>query len=131
MSVENVTPYGSGEGKRAQIEKAFDTLAHRYDLMNRILSLGLDLSWRRRALRLLRQAPPARLLDVATGTGDFAIQAARLLPQAAVTGVDLSEAMLAIGRRKAARAGLARRLDLLPGDCLALSFPDEIGRAHV
>lgn len=124
MSVENITPYDSGEGKRAQIEKAFDTLAHSYDLMNRILSLGLDLSWRRRALRLLLDAPPATLLDVATGTADFALQTARLLPQARITGIDLSDAMLAIGCAKADKAGLGQRLALVRGDCLALPFPD-------
>lgn len=124
MSVEKITPYGSGESKRAQITQAFDTLARRYDLLNRILSLGLDLGWRRRALRLLRAAPPGTVLDVATGTGDFALQTARLLPRARITGIDLSEAMLAIGRAKAERAGLADRLTLIRGDCLALAFPD-------
>jgi len=124
MNVESVTPYATGEGKREQIAKAFDTLAHRYDLMNRLLSLGLDTGWRRRALRPLRATPPGQLLDVATGTGDFAILAARLLPQTRVTGIDLSEAMLAIGRKKAAAAGLADRVTLLAGDSLALSFPD-------
>ena len=124
MSVEKITPYGSGESKREQITQAFDTLAHRYDLLNRILSLGLDIGWRRRALRLLLAAQPASLLDVATGTGDFAIQTARLLPHARVTGIDLSEAMLELGRAKAARAGLGDRLTLVRGDCLALAFPD-------
>ncbi len=124
MNVENITPYASGGDKRAQITRAFDTLAHRYDLLNRILSLGLDPGWRRRALRLLARETTRSLLDVATGTGDFAIQAARLLPQARVTGIDLSEAMLAIGRRKVARAGLGHRVTLAAGDCLALAFPD-------
>ncbi len=124
MNVETVTPYDSGENKREQIARAFDTLAHRYDRMNRLLSLGLDIGWRRRALRLLRADPPAHILDAATGTGDFAILAARLLPRARVTGIDLSEAMLALGRRKAAAAGLAGRVTLRAGDCLALDFPD-------
>jgi demethylmenaquinone methyltransferase/2-methoxy-6-polyprenyl-1,4-benzoquinol methylase len=124
MNGETVTPYASDECKRAQITRAFDTLAHRYDLLNRILSLGLDLGWRRRALRLLSAPPPARLLDVATGTADFAILAARRLPQIHVTGVDLSESMLAVGRRKVAAAGLAARVTLQAGDCLALDFPD-------
>jgi demethylmenaquinone methyltransferase/2-methoxy-6-polyprenyl-1,4-benzoquinol methylase len=124
MSVETVTPYGTGEGKREQIARAFDTLARRYDLMNRVLSLGLDRSWRRRALAPLRRAAPARVLDVATGTGDFALLAARLLPQAQVTGVDLSEAMLALGRVKVAAARLGGRVTLQVGDGLALAFPD-------
>ncbi len=124
MSVETVTPYATDECKRAQIARAFDTLAHRYDLLNRVLSLGLDLGWRRRALRLLSAPPPARLLDVATGTADFAILAARRLPQSHVTGVDLSEGMLDVGRRKVSAAGLTARVTLQAGDCLALDFPD-------
>lgn len=125
MSVETVKPYDTGEGKREQIARAFDVLAHRYDRLNRVLSLGLDLGWRRRALGRLRAAPPARLLDVATGTGDFAILAARLLPETAVTGVDLSEGMLTVGRAKVEAAGLAGRVALQAGDALSLGFPDE------
>jgi demethylmenaquinone methyltransferase/2-methoxy-6-polyprenyl-1,4-benzoquinol methylase len=124
MNVEKITPYATGERKRAQIKQAFDTLAHRYDLLNRVLSLGLDINWRTRALRLLQSPPPASLLDVATGTGDFAIHAARLLPQTHVTGIDLSEAMLAIGKKKVAAAGLTARITLQAGDGLALDFPD-------
>ncbi len=124
MRVESVTPYATSEGKSAQIARAFDTLAPRYDLLNRILSLGLDLGWRRRALASLKPLAPHRLLDVATGTGDLASLAARLLPHARITGVDLSEAMLAVGRAKLAAAGLSGRVTLLPGDALALAFPD-------
>jgi demethylmenaquinone methyltransferase/2-methoxy-6-polyprenyl-1,4-benzoquinol methylase len=124
MSVETVTPYATGESKRVQITRAFDTLAHRYDLLNRVLSLGLDRGWRRRALRHLLSEPPARLLDVATGTADLALLAARLLPETAVTGIDLSEAMLDVGRRKAHAGGLEARVTLRAGDCLALDFPD-------
>ena len=111
MRVESVKPYDTGERKREQIRRAFDTLAHGYDRLNRVLSLGIDLSWRRRALRLLCAAAPARVLDVATGTADFAILAARMLPQAQVTGVDLSDAMLAIGRDKVHAAGLDERIN--------------------
>ncbi|MDX9867526.1 MAG: bifunctional demethylmenaquinone methyltransferase/2-methoxy-6-polyprenyl-1,4-benzoquinol methylase UbiE [Kiritimatiellia bacterium] len=124
MKVEQITPYGSGEGKREQITRAFDAIAPGYDRLNRLLSFGLDLFWRRRALRLLRGAPPARVLDVATGTADFAIAAARRLPQARVTGIDLSEAMLTLGREKVRRAGLSARVSLHRGDTLALDFPD-------
>ena len=124
IPVERVTPYASGANKRVQIAQAFDTIARRYDLMNRVLSLGLDPGWRRRALRLLRADPPARLLDVATGTADFAILAARSLPQSAVVGVDLSEGMLEAGRRKVSAAGLDARVALQPGDAQSLPFPD-------
>ena len=124
MKVETVTPYVTDESKRAQIMRAFDTLAHRYDLLNRVLSLGLDLGWRRRALRILRDEQPAHILDVATGTGDFAILAAQRLPPCAVTGVDLSEGMLEAGRRKVAAAGLSARVTLQAGDAQALPFSD-------
>ena len=125
MSVETVTPYDSGASKREQITHAFDVIAHRYDRLNRILSLGIDRGWRRRALRLLAQdAAPDRVLDVATGTADFAILAARLLPHARITGIDLSAGMLASGRAKVLRAQLCDRIDLMRGDCLALPFAD-------
>jgi len=124
MNVEKVTPYASGDSKRVQITQAFDTLAPRYDRLNRILSLGIDLYWRRRALRLLRHKPPARLLDVATGTADFALLAARRLPQTHITGIDLSENMLAIGRAKVKKANLDARISLQTGDCLASAIPD-------
>ena len=122
--VEHVTPYDTDERKHVQIARAFDTLAHHYDLLNRVLSLGLDLGWRRRALRVLLGSQPARLLDVATGTADFAILAARRLPQTAVTGIDLSAGMLVIGRRKVAAAGLNARIALQLGDAQSLPFSD-------
>ena len=124
IRVERVTPYASADSKRVQIARAFDTLAHRYDLMNRVLSLGLDSGWRRRALKGLLAASPARLLDVATGTADFAILAARLLPQSSIVGVDLSSGMLNAGRRKVSEAGLDARIVLQVGDAQSLPFPD-------
>ncbi|MBO4288197.1 MAG: ubiquinone/menaquinone biosynthesis methyltransferase [Kiritimatiellae bacterium] len=121
-AVERLTPYGTG-GKTAQIRRAFDTIAPGYDRLNRLLSLGLDLSWRRRALREARLPQHAKILDVATGTGDFALEAARRFPDADVTGVDLSEAMLESARRKFADAGCASRLRLIAGDILETSLP--------
>lgn len=126
MNVEKLTPYASGDSKRAQIQQAFDQIAHRYDPLNRILSFGIDIFWRRQALRRLRAEAPLRLLDVATGTADFAIMAARRFPQSHVTGIDLSEGMLQIGRTKVATAKLATRITLQAGDCLALDFPDAV-----
>jgi demethylmenaquinone methyltransferase/2-methoxy-6-polyprenyl-1,4-benzoquinol methylase len=128
MNVEHITPYDSGERKRLQMTRAFDIIAHRYDRLNRILSFGIDLGWRRRALRLLAGgAPedrPAHLLDVATGTADFAIMAARRLPRARLTGIDLSEGMLRAGRAKVAAAKLDARIALASGDGLALPYAD-------
>jgi demethylmenaquinone methyltransferase/2-methoxy-6-polyprenyl-1,4-benzoquinol methylase len=104
----------------------FDAIASRYDLLNRILSGGVDRRWRRRTVDAL-QLPadqPARVLDVATGTGDLAIAIARRHPLASVVGVDPSENMLAVGRTKLEKAGLADRVTLAAGDAEQLDYPD-------
>ena len=121
---EKVKPYGN-EGKKAeQVERMFDHIAPSYDRLNHLMSLGVDRMWRRRAIRWLRSFRPGLVLDVATGTGDFAILACRMLPSASLTGVDLSEGMMQVGRRKVEQAGLAARIDFQREDCEALSFPD-------
>ena len=107
---EKVKPYGQEGKKVEQVERMFDHIAPAYDRLNRLMSLGIDRSWRRTALKWLRPYRPALVLDVATGTGDFAIQACRMLPSASLTGVDLSEGMMQVGRRKVEQAGLAARI---------------------
>ena len=104
----------------------FTRIAGMYDRLNRAQSLGLDVLWRKRALaRLAREVPsPRRILDLATGTADFALAAARRFPDAFVTGVDLTPAMLEVGRRKVAAAGLADRVELQEGDACALACAD-------
>ena len=106
----------------------FDRIAARYDLLNRLNSLGFDRAWRRIAAEALAPAVaanrPPRVLDVASGTGDLAIAIARRFPSAVVEGVDTSTAMTAIGRRKVERAGLADRVTLASGDAHELGFPD-------
>src|SRR5216117_2848474 len=93
-----------------RIAAMFDRIAPRYDLLNRLLSLGTDLSWRRRALELARLGPSGRALDVGTGTGDFALALLARSPRSAsVTGVDISPGMLEIAERRAANAGLGPR----------------------
>jgi demethylmenaquinone methyltransferase/2-methoxy-6-polyprenyl-1,4-benzoquinol methylase len=102
----------------------FDRIARRYDLCNRVLSLGLDRSWRRRAVRAL-QLPPGgrpRVLDVATGTGDLAIDIARACRGAAIVGLDPSTGMLAIAARKVARRGLGDRVAFVVGDAQRLPY---------
>ena len=101
----------------------FDRIAARYDLVNRVISLGLDHSWRRRTVQALRLAPGARVLDVATGTGDLAIEIARA-STASVVGLDPSQGMLEIGRRKVAARQLTERVELVCGSAEALPFPD-------
>jgi demethylmenaquinone methyltransferase/2-methoxy-6-polyprenyl-1,4-benzoquinol methylase len=98
----------------------FDAIAPRYDLLNRLMSFGVDRRWRRRTVKALALGERARVLDVATGTGDLAIAIAKRHRDAAVVGVDPSAAMLAIGRKKAAR--FAPRIDLHEGDAQALEF---------
>lgn len=102
----------------------FDNIAPAYDFMNRAMTFGIDRLWRRRAVGLVRNHVPQRILDVATGTADLAILMARKMPQATVTGVDLSKGMIAVGREKVEKADLASRITLQCADCLALPFPD-------
>lgn len=98
---EEVTPYNSSESKREQIAKMFDHIAGAYDPMNHLMSLGQDRRWRRKAIERLAEFTPKRILDVATGTGDFAIVAAATLHPDYLLGCDISEKMMDIGREKA------------------------------
>jgi demethylmenaquinone methyltransferase/2-methoxy-6-polyprenyl-1,4-benzoquinol methylase len=111
------TPLGSGQ--------MFDGIAARYDLVNRVISLGIDQSWRRRTVRALALRPGARVLDLATGTGDLALLVANAEPSSRVVGLDPSEKMLAIARGKVDKAGLAARVELVVGDAETLPFPDK------
>lgn len=103
----------------------FDGIAPRYDLLNRLLSLGLDRGWRRKTVRALALQPGARVLDLATGTADVAMAIARACPGAHVLGVDPSLGMLEVGRRKIADAGLAEQVSLQAGDAQALALEDD------
>lgn len=122
--VEQITPYGSDAPKGRQVERMFDSIAPAYDLMNRAMTFGIDRLWRAKAVRMLRRHHPHDILDVATGTGDLAIELAGRLPLARITGIDLSSGMIAVGREKIARAGLSDRVRLDVADCLALPFAD-------
>ena len=112
--------------KKEAVEKMFDSIAPEYDALNHILSLNIDKIWRRRAVRkLLPKDADFHILDVACGTGDFSIAVARRSKNARITGIDLSDGMLAGGREKVARLGLDGRIELLKGDCEALEFADD------
>lgn len=105
----------------------FTRIAGCYDALNRVMSCGVDLLWRRRALDMLAEglgdSPRATLLDLATGTGDLAVAAAKRFPGLTVTGLDATPAMLVVGRTKVSRAGFADRITLVEGDAEALDLP--------
>jgi demethylmenaquinone methyltransferase / 2-methoxy-6-polyprenyl-1,4-benzoquinol methylase len=114
----------SAEPKKQQVAGMFDDIAHRYDFLNRFLSGGLDIGWRKKALGCLKDLRPKKILDVATGTADVAIMASALLKPQSITGIDISDGMLEIGRKKVAKAGLSNTIELLNGDSETISFAD-------
>jgi demethylmenaquinone methyltransferase/2-methoxy-6-polyprenyl-1,4-benzoquinol methylase len=119
-----VTPYkDSNHQKKQQVEQMFDNIAPKYDFLNHFLSLGIDKLWRKKAIRILSTYKSNVLLDVATGTGDFAIAASRLKPTK-IIGFDLSEQMLSVGRTKVKRLGLDQIIEFQKGDSEAMPFPD-------
>ena len=101
----------------------FDNISHRYDFLNHMLSFGIDRIWRRKAINLLQSRQPSHILDIATGTGDFAIQALKLNPES-VTGIDISEGMINQGKQKIKKRNLDNLIKLLPGDSENLAFED-------
>lgn len=107
--------------QKEYVRSLFDNIAYRYDLLNHLLSGGVDLYWRRAAIQTLIPLQPKRILDVATGTADFALAAMRLAPDH-ITGVDISEPMLEVGRRKVAKRRLTDRIRLVGGEAEALAF---------
>lgn len=123
--VEHITPYGGNAPKERQVEQMFDSIAPAYDFMNRAMTLGIDRLWRRKAVGMLRTEHPAKILDVATGTGDLALLMARMMPEATITGVDLSSGMIKVGREKIEKSGLADRISLQVADCLTLPFASD------
>lgn len=109
-------------GKATRVRGMFNDIAGRYDLLNRVLSLGLDVRWRREAVRLGLERGPADVLDVATGTGDVAFELRRQAPAVRITGLDFSEGMLELARVKDARLGAG--VEFVSGDAQELPFPD-------
>ena len=116
--VEKITPYGTELSKGEQVEQMFDSIAPAYDFMNRAMTLGIDKLWRKKAVKMVARTAPKKILDVATGTGDLALTLARAIPDCLITGVDLSEGMIAVGREKIIKAGLTDRITLEAADCL-------------
>jgi len=123
---EQIKPYGEEGSKRQQVETMFDNIAHSYDFLNHTLSLGIDKIWRNCAIKyLLRNRKSTdSILDIATGTGDFAILAFNKLKPKKVVGVDISEGMMNIGREKVAKLGLDKSITFQNEDCANMSFDD-------
>ena len=121
---EQIKPYNNGE-KAAQVEQMFDNIAPTYDRLNHRLSWDIDRGWRRKAIGQLAPYQPKRMLDIATGTGDFAILAARMLKPEQLIGADISEGMMQIGREKVEAAGLSSIISFAREDCLNLSYDTE------
>ncbi|WP_215223356.1 bifunctional demethylmenaquinone methyltransferase/2-methoxy-6-polyprenyl-1,4-benzoquinol methylase UbiE [Echinicola shivajiensis] len=120
----SVVPYkNQNDGKKAQVANMFNNISKRYDLLNHVLSLGIDIIWRKTAIKMLQKDQPKMILDIATGTGDFAIEALALNPDK-VIGVDISEGMLAEGKKKIKNKKLNHLIELQMGDSEKLLFED-------
>jgi demethylmenaquinone methyltransferase/2-methoxy-6-polyprenyl-1,4-benzoquinol methylase len=119
-----VVPYKEDKkGKKEQVATMFNNISKKYDLLNHLLSMGIDILWRKKAVRLLKKEQPKHILDIATGTGDFALEALSLKPEK-IIGVDISEGMLEVGRRKMKRKGVDHLIEMQVGDSENLQFPD-------
>ena len=119
-----VNPYKDlDKGKKDQVALMFNNIAHKYDFLNHFLSLGIDRIWRSRAIRELKSCNPQRILDIATGTGDFAIAATRLKPDE-IYGIDISTEMLNVGKTKIQKKGLQNQIHLQEGDSENIQFND-------
>ena len=123
-SHDTIVPFtGSEKSKKEQVAGMFDQIAFRYDLLNRVLSGGVDIYWRRRAIRELAALKPQVVLDVATGTGDVAIMTYKYLHPQKIIGIDISEGMLKLGQQKVAKLLLNKQIQLIKGDSEAINFP--------
>lgn len=124
VRAEHINPYDNDRAKSVQVREMFDSIAPAYDWMNRAMTFGIDKLWRRKAVRLVEAEAPEHIVDIATGTGDLTIVMARRMSKARITGLDLSEGMIAIGREKISRQCLSERVSLICGDSLAMPFDD-------
>ncbi len=122
--MNEVKPYKQKEtGKKEQVAEMFDSIAGNYDFLNHFLSLNIDKIWRKKAIKIVKHLNPQYILDVATGTGDFAIASLKLNPRK-IEGIDISEKMIEIGRQKIEKLGKTNTITLSKGDSENISFPD-------
>lgn len=122
--VESVNPYDSERPKKEQVTEMFDNIASIYDKLNGVLSLGIDGYWRREAMNVLKKYPHNHILDIATGTGDFAILAHKILKPSQIDAIDVSEGMMAVGKEKIKEKGLENIISFDRQDCANLYFAD-------
>ncbi|MBM3448852.1 MAG: bifunctional demethylmenaquinone methyltransferase/2-methoxy-6-polyprenyl,4-benzoquinol methylase [Bacteroidota bacterium] len=128
--MSTVKPYNQ-TGKKEEVEQMFDQIAHSYDFLNHFFSLGIDIIWRKRAIKELKKYAPKKVLDVATGTADFAIQSVKSNLQAdEIIGVDISEGMLEVGRKKIKEKGIDHIIQLRRGDSEQLPFEEKTFDAY-
>ncbi len=124
--VESITPYDqNNRTKHEQVTDMFDSIAPAYDLMNRMMTFGLDKMWRHNTVKRIAKTSPRQILDIATGTADLAISMARKISNVTVTGIDLSANMIALGDKKIHEARLDSQVKLQVGDALALPFDND------
>ncbi len=123
---DSIVPYKeSALNKKQQVATMFNDIAFRYDFLNRFLSAGIDVKWRKKAIKQLEKIQPKTILDVATGTADVAIMASGILNPEKITGIDISDGMLDLGRKKIEKLGLQNKIELLNGDCETINFKND------
>lgn len=122
---KKITPYkNSSEGKKKQVEQMFDTISENYDGLNRVISLGSDIKWRKKVITMVAEKDPKSILDIATGTGDLAIQFAEKTAAEKIVGLDLSDGMLSVARKKVLGKKISEKIEFVQGDSEALPFDD-------
>lgn len=122
---DHIIPFKNSEStKKEQVAHMFDSIAGKYDKMNRVLSARIDVGWRKKAILKLKKENPRNILDVATGTGDMAIMACKMLQPDQITGIDISEGMLELGRKKIEREQLGDKIGLQTGDSETINFAE-------
>lgn len=122
---KTIKPYKDSElGKKEQVAKMFDNISKNYDGLNRVISLGIDVSWRKKVVKLVGENNPKQILDIATGTGDLALMMADLNPDK-IVGLDISAGMLEVGKQKIAKANLTNKIEMIIGDSEKMPFSND------
>ena len=122
---DEIVPYQQSDlEKKEQVANMFNSIAYRYDFLNRFLSVGIDIQWRKKAIRQLENLQPKKILDVATGTGDVAILTYQMLKPEQIIGIDISEGMLDLGKKKLEKLNLTQHISLQTGDSEVILFED-------